>query len=65
MRGKGRVTNLLELFSANVSFLFMPRRRSATKTSGKKPRPVVRADGKTKKWNKSSDIPLDEEDECV
>jgi U3 small nucleolar RNA-associated protein 3 len=39
----------------------MPRRPK--KTAGKA-RPVNRGDGKIKKWDKASDIPLDEEDEC-
>ncbi|KAJ6584841.1 Sas10 C-terminal domain-containing protein [Mycena capillaripes] len=38
----------------------MPRR--PRKTTGK-PRPVSRGDAKIKKWDKASDIPLDEEDE--
>ncbi|KAJ7147521.1 Sas10 C-terminal domain-containing protein [Mycena crocata] len=38
----------------------MPRRPRKTAS---KPRPVNRSDGKIKKWNKASDVPLDEEDE--
>ncbi|KAF8208837.1 Sas10 C-terminal domain-containing protein [Mycena galopus ATCC 62051] len=39
----------------------MPRRPS--KKAAGKPRPVNRGDAKIKKWNKSSDVPMDEEDE--
>ncbi|KAJ7254352.1 Sas10 C-terminal domain-containing protein [Mycena haematopus] len=39
----------------------MPRRPSK-KTAGK-PRSVNRSDAKIKKWNKASDVPMDEEDE--
>ncbi|KAJ7857693.1 Sas10 C-terminal domain-containing protein [Mycena olivaceomarginata] len=39
----------------------MPRRPS--KKAAGKPRPVNRGDAKINKWNKTSDIPLDEEDE--
>ncbi|KAJ6508927.1 Sas10 C-terminal domain-containing protein [Mycena sanguinolenta] len=39
----------------------MPRRPS--KKAAGKPRPVNRSDSKLKKWNKASDIPMDEEDE--
>ncbi|KAJ7134521.1 Sas10 C-terminal domain-containing protein [Mycena epipterygia] len=39
----------------------MPRR--PRKTAGKASRPVNREDGKLKKWDKASDVPLDEEDE--
>ncbi|KAJ7645454.1 Sas10 C-terminal domain-containing protein [Mycena polygramma] len=38
----------------------MPRR--PRKTAGK-PRPVNRGDAKVKKWDKASDVPMDEEDE--
>lgn len=44
------------------SFFTMPRRPS--KKAAGKPRPVNRGDAKINKWNKTSDIPLDEEDEC-
>ncbi|RDB18037.1 Uncharacterized protein C3B8.09 [Hypsizygus marmoreus] len=41
----------------------MPRRRSTQAQSNHgKPRPVNRAEGKLQKWNKASDIPMDEED---
>ncbi|GLB38447.1 putative sas10 C-terminal domain [Lyophyllum shimeji] len=41
----------------------MPRRRSTKGRSNPgKGRPVNRADAKIKKWNKASDIPMDEED---
>ena len=43
---------------------FMPRRRSKSKAGPSKPRSVDRAQSKIKKWNKVSDIPLDEEDGC-
>lgn len=43
----------------------MPRRPSKLKRSGKsKARPVNRAESKMKRWDKSSDIPMDEEDQC-
>jgi hypothetical protein len=45
---------------------FMPRRRSTkARASGGKLRPVDRSEGKIKKWDKISDIPLDEEDQCA
>ncbi|KAG6918741.1 hypothetical protein DXG01_011932 [Tephrocybe rancida] len=41
----------------------MPRRRSTkARVNGGKPRPVNRADSKVTKWNKASDVPMDEED---
>lgn len=44
----------------------MPRRRSTkARASGGKPRPVNRSEGKIKKWDKTSDIPFDEEDQCA
>lgn len=44
----------------------MPRRPSKTKGLTKsKARPVKRADSKIKKWDKISDIPMDEEDQCM
>jgi U3 small nucleolar RNA-associated protein 3 len=44
----------------------MPRRPRSTKARSKtgKPRPVNRSEGKLKKWEQISDIPLDEEDQC-
>lgn len=42
----------------------MPRRRPSSKgNSRSKPRPVDRKDSKIKRWNKASDIELDEEDQ--
>ncbi|KAG1742402.1 Sas10 C-terminal domain-containing protein [Suillus paluster] len=42
----------------------MPRRRPSSKSnSHSKPRPVDRKDSKIKRWNKASDIELDEEDQ--
>ncbi|KAG1748644.1 Sas10 C-terminal domain-containing protein [Suillus lakei] len=42
----------------------MPRRRPSGKSNSRsKPRPVDRNDGKVKRWNKASDIELDEEDQ--
>ena len=44
----------------------MPRRRSTTvRSKSEKPRPVNRSEGKLKRWEKFSDIPLDEEDQCM
>ncbi|KAG6841964.1 hypothetical protein C0991_004455 [Blastosporella zonata] len=40
----------------------MPRRPSKTRGSKGKPRPVNRQDAKVTKWNKASDVPMDEED---
>ncbi|KAF8073806.1 Sas10 C-terminal domain-containing protein [Lyophyllum atratum] len=41
----------------------MPRRRSTRgRSAAGKARPVDRADAKISKWNKASDVPLDEED---
>lgn len=40
----------------------MPRRRATRAIA--KPRPIKRSDSKLKRWNKISDIPLDDEDEC-
>ncbi|OAX44281.1 hypothetical protein K503DRAFT_706552 [Rhizopogon vinicolor AM-OR11-026] len=42
----------------------MPRRRPSGKSNSRsKPRPVDRKDSKIKRWNKASDIELDEEDQ--
>ncbi|KAG2151380.1 Sas10 C-terminal domain-containing protein [Suillus clintonianus] len=42
----------------------MPRRRPSGKSSSRsKPRPVDRKESKIKRWNKASDIELDEEDQ--
>ena len=44
----------------------MVRRRSGKgKAAQHKPRGVDRKDGKMKRWNKASDIPMDEEDQCM
>jgi U3 small nucleolar RNA-associated protein 3 len=44
----------------------MPRRRPSGKSNSRsKPRPVDRKDSKIKRWNKASDIELDEEDQCT
>ena len=44
----------------------MVRRRSGKgKAAKSKPRGVDRKDSKINKWNKASDIPLDEEDQCT
>ena len=44
----------------------MVRRRSGKgKAAQHKPRGVDRKDGKMKRWNKASDIPMDEEDHCM
>jgi hypothetical protein len=43
----------------------MPRRPSKSKGASKsKARPVNHAEGKIKRWDKLSDIPMDEEDQC-
>ncbi|KAG2342098.1 hypothetical protein BDR05DRAFT_1060409 [Suillus weaverae] len=42
----------------------MPRRRPSGKSNSRsKPRPVDRKDSKIKRWNKASDVELDEEDQ--
>lgn len=44
----------------------MVRRRSGkSKAAAGKPRGIDRKDSKIKRWNKASDIPLDEEDQCT
>jgi hypothetical protein len=44
----------------------MPRRPSKSKGASKsKARPISRAEGKIKRWDKLSDIPMDEEDQCM
>ena len=44
----------------------MPRRRPSSRGGSRsKPRPVDRKDSKIKRWNKASDIELDEEDQCT
>lgn len=44
----------------------MVRRRSGkAKAAHSKPRGVDRKDSKMKRWNKASDIPMDEEDQCA
>jgi hypothetical protein len=43
----------------------MVRRRSKNVSKSRaKPRALNRSDGKLKRWEKLSDIPLDEEDQC-
>ncbi|KAF8895418.1 Sas10 C-terminal domain-containing protein [Infundibulicybe gibba] len=41
----------------------MPRRKATKSRGSSKPRPTNRDDARLKKWNKLSDIPLDEEDQ--
>jgi len=44
----------------------MPRRPSKSKGANKSSaRPLNRAEGKIKRWDKLSDIPMDEEDQCM
>jgi U3 small nucleolar RNA-associated protein 3 len=44
----------------------MPRRPSKSKGANKSSaRPINRAEGKIKRWDKLSDIPMDEEDQCM
>lgn len=53
--------------SSLLSFQYhnMPRRPSKRQKGGRaKPRAFDRKDSKLDRWEKPSDIPLDEEDEC-